>query len=345
MLNNNRKWLVIILALVFAMTMFAGCGGKTTDTDKGEDVGSITIGGDGKIPAAFREKDLNEGWPSADLPPGFPKYPNGDLYYEADDLGVFLCVLETDRETYDGYLESLEAAGFIFDPEEDGTYCAVQKTWQLSITFYDDEGAVCLMVIDMGFDLEDDFVSDEWPAEVPDYTDGNVDFVSGSGNDTIMITISNTSKAALEKYFDVLAKDGWESTDSNDIYYNFFDKGNKSLAILLDDDGTTLSITLLEVSPSTTLPSVWPTAELPSGFPEYPGGNVTFASKTGDDIIYVIVSGTDEKTLDAYKVTLEKAGWSFEEKTSAGFWNGKKDGKSISLSFGKNDNTANIMVI
>ena len=329
---KGSKWLAVLVSIMFAMVLLAGCG----KDNAADDVGDILIAVDENPIVAtdaqthFKAYDMDDGWPDADLPPDFPKYPGGDQQYNADEYIVSVLILETDSNTFNGYLDSMKSFGFEFEPDidEDGMYNAKMGSWVLSLGFYEEWDAVMIFVSDYG----PGFVSAEWPAELPNYPEGEI-FVDNMNSGSVWISVKNTSKASLEKYYDMLISAGWERDIASDNRsWDTFEKGKLYLDVTLKEDGTTLSITLMEKTEFSELPAEWPAAQLPAGFPEYPEGNVTYASLGDDGTVFVSVSGTSQNTLDAYKATLENAGWSFDEKTSGGFWYGKKDGKTTSLS-------------
>ncbi|MCL2815891.1 MAG: hypothetical protein FWD23_14945 [Oscillospiraceae bacterium] len=151
-------------------------------------------------------------WPAASFPPGFPVYPEGELIYAESLVGddFMVCVAETDKKTYDSYLDKLGAAGWMFSEPEDGIDMAYKGSYMLSL-LYDDELGACIYIFDIGFDLEELYTDAEWPdnlpVKIPVY-DGEVSFVSRNDDMTI-ITIDNTSKSALDAYEREAKNMGW----------------------------------------------------------------------------------------------------------------------------------------
>jgi len=329
---TRGKWLSVLISIIFAMVLLAGCG----NNNAADEIGDISIGGDESSTGAMDAKthyktfEMNDGWPAEGLPEGFPKYPGGDQYYEVDEYFVSVLILETDSNTFNDYMDSMKSFGFEFEPapDEDGSYDARMGSWSLSLGFYEEWDAVIILVSDWG----PDFVSGEWPAELPEYPDGST-FVNNMDTGSIWISVDNTSKASMEQYFDILINAGWEhSPASENRSWDTFEKGKLYLDITLKDDGTSLTLTLMEKTIFSDLPAEWPTEHLPAGFPEYPEGDVTSASLGDNGKVFVSISGSNQATMDAYKATLENAGWSFDEKTNTGYWYGKKDGTTVSLS-------------
>lgn len=56
----------------------------------------------------------------------------------------------------------------------------------------------------------------------------------------------------------------------------------------------------------------WPADLFPSDFPKYPDGKVTLVDKSEEAGTVVFIDGSNQKSFDAYKATLEGAGWTFE---------------------------------
>ena len=79
------------------------------------------------------------GWPADELPTGFPVYPSGDPIFILDEAGVFLNIYNTDRNTFEGYLDALKAWGFEFnDPTSNGVYVGYTENWAIAIFHEDD---------------------------------------------------------------------------------------------------------------------------------------------------------------------------------------------------------------
>ena len=81
------------------------------------------------------------GWPSDELPPGFPAYPGGDPIFILDEAGVFLNIYNTDKNTFEGYLDVLKAWGFEFgEPGSDGRLTGYSENWKI-VTRFDENNS------------------------------------------------------------------------------------------------------------------------------------------------------------------------------------------------------------
>jgi len=347
---RRNKWLPVLISIIFTMVLFAGCGNN--NKDEGDGPGNISIGGDSTEsretePATsaqdhYETYDMNSGWPSELLPPGFPEYPGGDQYYDGDEIAVLLYILETDNNTFNDYMAALKSFGFEFDAgvDESGFYNAKMGLTKLSISFNEEWGTTGMIL----FNTRPEKTSAEWPSALPDYPDGDKYVSVNSKGDLYTISISNTSKASMEKYIDTLKKSGWAQKEILGVERTGeFGKTGYDVSLRLNEDGTTLTIFLFVLTEYESLPAVWPTAHLPSGFPEYPDGTIVEAILGGDGSVAITVSETDMETVDAYQAALENAGWIFSEKDEDWNRNGKKDGMWVSLLF-STTNTLMIMV-
>jgi len=183
-----------------------------------------------------------------------------------------------------------------------------------------------------------------WPKELPAYPDGEIDYLSERDKGSYTITIINTSKASMAKYTDTLTQAGWEiDFETEDGKLINVLKGDRSVNLMLRSDGTTLTITLGDKIESEQLPNEWPAALLPSGFPEYPEGTIVYVALTNTGSVSIDISGSSEKAMDAYKGTLEKAGWEFDTTDSVSLV-GKKDGLILLLTFSAKTEKINIFV-
>jgi biotin operon repressor/predicted small lipoprotein YifL len=58
----------------------------------------------------------------------------------------------------------------------------------------------------------------------------------------------------------------------------------------------------------------WPASDLPQDFPVYPNGVVDYFDGEIDDLgVFIMVTGTDKATYEAYMKTLKSAGWEIDE--------------------------------
>jgi len=101
---------------------------------------SITLGpindtdtGDG--PAT----EYTKGWPTDELPAGFPVYPGGEPEYTIIGSHVLVFVANTDRNAFEGYMDTLIAWGFEFGaPDSKGEYIGYKENWEFTIIFLED---------------------------------------------------------------------------------------------------------------------------------------------------------------------------------------------------------------
>ena len=56
----------------------------------------------------------------------------------------------------------------------------------------------------------------------------------------------------------------------------------------------------------------WPTAELPSGFSEYPDGTIEDVNTDGGDV-RIYISNTERKSFDSYVKSLVNSGWLLDD--------------------------------
>ena len=121
MTSHRKKIFVIMLALVIAMAMLAGCGGSKDDY-----------------------KELPTAWPKAELPSGFPEYTDGTVYHVgATDESVAINIKDTGKDAFDKYMAEVEKAGYIFDDVTDSGYYYAKKGdeggYALIMAFFSDK--------------------------------------------------------------------------------------------------------------------------------------------------------------------------------------------------------------
>ena len=201
-------------------------------------------------------------------------------------------------------------------------------------------------------DQPDSGAPDGWPTELPLYPDGEIERIVQGENDYYGIDIINTSKATMEEYAGMMTSAGWECTKiDDDLMIKSFEKGDRSVMLLMYDDEETLTISLRDTPVERVLPNVWPVDRLPQGFPEYPDGEIVtvYISENGD--LYITIDETSQGTFDKYLTTLKDAGWSVEdggtdtfedegEEYTTVYWKIVKDGASGLLYFFEPDSTA-----
>jgi len=256
---KRNKWLPVIVSIVFAMLVLAGCGNNDTGGGLGEinvgesseeASGTSTGGPSGEMlrsPDEVVESNMNEGWPAgAVLPSWFPAYPSGDIYFKVSEDGhIFIYVLETDKNTFNAYMNTLGSVGFSFKPpNEYEISSAVLDGWYIGISFIAEHDMARMMIDEWDFD----YGSADWPEDFPEYPDGDDIFVSNPDTGSTWITIHNTSKSAMENFFVTLEQAGWEFiATSGDGRFSTFEKGNVTAGLLLGDDGSTLTISLIPI--------------------------------------------------------------------------------------------------
>ena len=213
-----KKLLVIMVVLLFALSLFAACGSKNA-AEKDDIVSMKTVDDDSLAEDEDDEDYVPEtmDWPAADLPDGFPEYPDGNLtYVDVDDTGVYVFIEDTEKETYDAYLKTLESDGWKIDEELAGEgdegVTITKGAWLMSLSF--DEGTFTMLASEMEFEFGESGFSTEWPEnmpfDLPEYTDGAIEAASYDDDDGLFVIITDTSKAACDKYKDELSKAGWE---------------------------------------------------------------------------------------------------------------------------------------
>jgi len=192
----------------------------------------------------------NIAWPSSSLPEWFPVYPDGVIVFAESffDNDLMLFIMETSKATYDSYLNTLKSNGWIFDEPEDGFESAVKSSWMLLLV-YDEEYGTGIYITDVGYDLEELYKTPEWPTNmpvpIPVYTDGKLSYAGADDEDNFYtIMVSDTSKAAVEKYKNDCVGLGWVFNEESGDYSMEADKGTWYLAMSFDDDNNSVFIGL-----------------------------------------------------------------------------------------------------
>ena len=112
--------------------------------------GEIHIGpGDNGNADNGDEPDNNyiKGWPTDELPSGFPEYPGGQPKHGIDGEKVNIIIENTDKNSFEGYMADLEAWGFEFgEPISDGVYSGSAKDWKLILAITDDFGEAMIVL-------------------------------------------------------------------------------------------------------------------------------------------------------------------------------------------------------
>ena len=226
----------LALLLVLALPLIVGCTAKPPQ-DPGD-------GPNDEPNAADPTPAAPAGWPAADLPPGLPVYPGGVIdSTEKMDISFFMVIAETDKATYEAYIKTLEAAGWLLDGEE--TW--IKDNWMLTVSFDEEYGVFFLLASESEFNFIHS--STEWPQdlpfELPVYPDGEITLAVVDGDD-IMIAIEGSSQAGFEGYLDLVAKAGWEFEETDDPLTQC--AGKDGWTLLLDlAEGTEVSITIFKL--------------------------------------------------------------------------------------------------
>ena len=140
-----KKAIITAVVFTFVLMLVAGC-----NSGNGGEGGSG--GGGGGAGGA----DGANGWPTADLPPGFPVYPNGDVTDVGgkvdDGMGILIEVSYTDEDAYNSYQKTLADGGW------EGTEVRLIKgSLLLGLAYYDagnDAGVVHLLLKDLDAEEE-----------------------------------------------------------------------------------------------------------------------------------------------------------------------------------------------
>ena len=326
-----KKILMIALAVALVLALCVGCANQGGTAEPEPAPAEIkTVDNTKSVEEAYKVGDMGQGWPASDLPDGFPKYPGGDAYYEIYDDGTFIYVLGTDRNAYDNFLKALEDFGFaVGQPDEDGYQQAIMGSWMVSLGFYDADGVALILFSDWGYDI----IGPDWPEMLPEYPDGEVTFIDLDKRGNYAMVISDSSQETMEKYSYTLIDAGWELENKNeDGTIIDLIKGDMSVSLGLNSNETTVVINLREIVPYEELEKVWPASDLPSGFPEYPGGDIHYVTLDTYGEVFIIIKNTDQKTIDAFKASVENSGWEFGAKTDSGYWYGKNGEQRIQIS-------------
>jgi hypothetical protein len=231
-----KNTLLVLFVFVLVLTLTTGCGVKKLEEPTNEGIEIVT--GE-KVPASPAtsppasppvppeppEPSASgaEGWPTADLSPEIPVYPNGvvtNVYNNKKEAQIiFIELLDTDKDTFMSYITILKADGFEQIYFDDSYNCLSYRLSNSDFFIYafinaKDHRAALSYEDNLGWpDLD-------WldlPAKIPEYTDG-VFQGSYPYECYIDLNIYNTSKTAFDKYFDKVVDAGWEfdGTDAVD---------------------------------------------------------------------------------------------------------------------------------
>ena len=93
------------------------------------------------------DTSYSKGWPTDNLPTGFPVYPGGQPEYNIVGVYISIVITSTDKNTFEGYMDDLKAWGFeISEPDSEGFYTGLTQNWKLGIVFAEGINATILAV-------------------------------------------------------------------------------------------------------------------------------------------------------------------------------------------------------
>jgi len=88
-----------------------------------------------------------KGWPTDELPSGFPEYPDGQPKHGIDGAKVNIIIEDTGIKAFEGYMADLEAWGFEFgEPISDGVYNSSAKDWKLILAITEEFGEAMIVL-------------------------------------------------------------------------------------------------------------------------------------------------------------------------------------------------------
>ena len=197
------------------------------------------------------DDDIIYGWPSSELPPGFPEYPNGYSSFAADNNGVVLVYIdETDKKTFDSYMDSLESLGFgFFLTNAENVYHGAGDDWTATIEFIQIETGESGIFMKFIMGSSDPNLGPSrfvWPDEIPEYPDGAFEVSLEEERNSVYIRISNTSRESCEEYVDILGKAGWEFVGAYSERDWYFTKGERGVVLNLKDGEKDVGIIVLD---------------------------------------------------------------------------------------------------
>ena len=183
-------------------------------------------------------------WPSAQLPAGFPVYPNATVIIsEQEEDGYYVQVTGTDMATFKEYVSTVKSTGWVL--EEDWTE-DIAIGWQGStyVIIVIDQTDVGIFVGQLEFEIFD-WPTDKLPAGFPQFPGGDVTAVDEE-TDYVFVTISNAGRGAYNAYIETLKAAGWnfdQFEESNAEQYMGYEdavsasKDNHMLTLMIDAAG------------------------------------------------------------------------------------------------------------
>ena len=325
-----KKTLMIMLALVMVLALTVGCGKNAEPPVSEPAVADEAIAREGA--------DMAEGWPIADLPDGFPAYPNGkviDIDGEYDSEGILIEISGTDESTYDAYLTTLEKDGWQLSLVKDMDLIYLLKGNMALFTGFGEPGGFVMYLIDYGYEYD----VQEWPFEAlpqgfPVYPDGIVTYVNiyadneeavddedeideedlidediddefSNDEDFVYITIDQTSEETFEAYLETLEEMGWtELSREGFIVQMEKDEYWLNIEFFSDYDQVGLGVMVMDLWGD----NEWPVG-LPYDLPEYTDGTLVRVSMHDDGGMMIMIDGTSDAVFDKYTEDMVKAGW------------------------------------
>ena len=184
--------------------------------------------------------DVQMSWPTSDLPAGFPVYPGEVEFASAGSYDVFITIKNSDRRTFDGYIETMRADGWQYmGVEADGEVELAKDTMSLMLSYLDN-GDVYIGLYTYDYDFAMD--SAEWPSvlpfHVPQYTEGTILIVAEHVDGSVDIMIHETSREAIDRYVAKLIEAGGELDDGNtpDSIMVWMGANGEFVSLMIDED-------------------------------------------------------------------------------------------------------------
>jgi len=276
-----------------------------------------------------------KGWPTYELPPGFPVYPGGQPEYILDDDGFFLTIYYTDRNSFEGYVDDLKAWGFEFDePGSDGIYTGFAETWKITILFNENQDCTTFLLSENNPALRRiaGWPPDGLPSGFPVYPGGQPEHNFDGA--FVAISIFDTDKNTFEGYMDDLRAWGFEFGEPEpDGSYEGYAEKCMLIIGFYDGPGIT-TIVFSEYDSASAFTAGWPADKLPPDFPVYPGGQLKYFLEGAT--VFISVDNTDKSTFEGYMDNLKAWGFEFSGQQSNGSYEGFTESWKLTIVFDKN---------
>jgi len=335
----------VVLVLIFAIggssnesEEFFDDGGDVDNNDN-VDIGDVDNGDE---PTA----NYPDGWPVDILPPGFPVYPEGDFEDGSTDI-VIIFIHNTSINTFEEYKKELEAWGFEFEEMDlSNLYYGVMSDWRIAYSFSESENTACISLAPNDADTGDDpsinytegWPTDELPSGFPEYPGGKPAHALSS--EYLHIKINDTDENNFEGYIADLKAWGFDfnQQEPDGSYKGYAEQW--FIIIHFNDRLDTTFIVMSENNHTLGGTEGWPTDELPSGFPEYPGGKPKH--NIDGPYVFITIEDTDKKTFEGYMADLKAWGFEFGEPDSDGVYMGFAENLQLIIVFAEDINFVNI---